>query len=464
METLEHYCIRLLEILSKHIDDDPIQACGIEILNQIISNPEAVIDAADKRLHVFPFSNVEECWKRLYTDASVTKAVHSILSYRQRPKKDSIEISESWLAEIVKFLDMPLIMTGAPKREAMIHELLQRLEDYSKDDESQYRYRKRRKTSNVFPKSTLRHPELLHPIPHAQSTRSEFATHIASSNPSPISITSALKNWPACKPGAWDSPSYLLSKTFNGRRLVPIELGTSYTSDDFGQSIITFRDYMERYLMNPIGEKMSYLAQHDLFTQIPALRKDILIPEYCSVSPQLAGSTNTSAEDTKPMNENNFQPAKEPIIKAWLGPAGTLTPLHTDRYHNILAQVIGSKYVRLYPPSETSKMYQRGVVDGIDMSNTSQIPVELVEITALLGEELDASSSEDEAIEEDIRLRNEVEEKDSECHEEPSFPQFPHAKYVETVLKEGECLYIPVGWWHYVRSLSTSFSVSFWWN
>ena len=32
------------------------------------------------------------------------------------------------------------------------------------------------------------------------------------------------------------------------------------------------------------------------------------------------------------------------------------------------------------------------------------------------------------------------------------------------VLKEGECLYIPVGWWHYVRGLKAGISVSFWWG
>jgi len=44
------------------------------------------------------------------------------------------------------------------------------------------------------------------------------------------------------------------------------------------------------------------------------------------------------------------------------------------------------------------------------------------------------------------------------------FPLFKDAKYVDCILEAGECLYIPVGWWHYVKSLSVSFSVSFWWN
>jgi len=47
---------------------------------------------------------------------------------------------------------------------------------------------------------------------------------------------------------------------------------------------------------------------------------------------------------------------------------------------------------------------------------------------------------------------------------EEEFPLFRDAEFVEGVLGPGECLYIPVGWWHYVRSVSPSFSVSFWWN
>jgi hypothetical protein len=44
------------------------------------------------------------------------------------------------------------------------------------------------------------------------------------------------------------------------------------------------------------------------------------------------------------------------------------------------------------------------------------------------------------------------------------FPLFGSAPYTECILRPGEMLYIPPGCWHYVRSLSTSFSVSFWWD
>lgn len=41
---------------------------------------------------------------------------------------------------------------------------------------------------------------------------------------------------------------------------------------------------------------------------------------------------------------------------------------------------------------------------------------------------------------------------------------FKKLEYLDCILDEGEVLYIPIGWWHYVRGLSVSFSVSFWWN
>ena len=41
-------------------------------------------------------------------------------------------------------------------------------------------------------------------------------------------------------------------------------------------------------------------------------------------------------------------------------------------------------------------------------------------------------------------------------------PRFAQAAYEEVVLRPGELLFIPAGTWHYVRSLSTSWSISFW--
>lgn len=61
---------------------------------------------------------------------------------------------------------------------------------------------------------------------------------------------------------------------------------------------------------------VGYLAQHSLLDQIPALAADICTPDYCT------------------LGEGKMQ-----SVNAWLGPAGTVTPLHHDPHHNLLAQV-----------------------------------------------------------------------------------------------------------------------------
>lgn len=128
-------------------------------------------------------------------------------------------------------------------------------------------------------------------------------------------------------------------------------------------------------------------------------------------------------------------------MNAWLGLKSTKTPLHTDPYHNILCPVVGYKYVRLYPRRETHRLYPRGTdEEGINMQNTSQVDMSSSWSSGGLSEIEDVGVTTEE------------------------FPPFRGAECVEGVLKPGDSLYVPLGWWHYVESLTTSFSVSFWWN
>lgn len=48
--------------------------------------------------------------------------------------------------------------------------------------------------------------------------------------------------------------------------------------------------------------------------------------------------------------------------------------------------------------------------------------------------------------------------------DEKMFPGVQDLEFVDCILEEGELLYIPEKWWRYVRSLTTSFSVSFLWS
>lgn len=249
-------------------------------------------------------------------------------------------------------------------------------------------------------------------------------------------IPGTMQDWPATQ--KWHNPRYLMSLTLGGRRRVPIEVGRAYTDEDWQQTITTFKEFMATYVLPDEPEKIGYLAQHDLFAQIPKLKGDVMVPDYCYAFP-----SSIDAAALKTAGLDKTRPLDEPLLNAWLGPKGTKTPLHTDPYHNILCQVVGYKYVRLYAPDQTENLYPCGTDGkGINMENTSQVDVCHVRTKSLGG------TTDLDAIRE-IKRR---------------YPLFANATYQEAILAPGECLYIPLGWWHYVESLSTSFSVSFWWN
>jgi len=60
-------------------------------------------------------------------------------------------------------------------------------------------------------------------------------------------------------------------------------------------------------------------------------------------------------------------------MNAWFGPRGTISPLHQDPQDNILCQVKGVKYVRLYGVEATGRLKP----GGANLSNTSSLEIDL---------------------------------------------------------------------------------------
>ncbi|TDP48229.1 cupin-like protein [Zavarzinia compransoris] len=102
----------------------------------------------------------------------------------------------------------------------------------------------------------------------------------------------------------------------------------------------------------------------------------------------------------------------------WIGPAGTFTPLHFDLTNNLLAQVVGRKVITLLPPSETPRL-----------ANTRHVFSDVHDVGDV----------------ERLKL----------------YPDARFAARVEVTLSPGELLYIPVGWWHQVRSLDFSVMLTY---
>lgn len=105
----------------------------------------------------------------------------------------------------------------------------------------------------------------------------------------------------------------------------------------------------------------------------------------------------------------------------WLGPTGTVTPLHCDFDDNIFAQIWGTKRIFLAPPHHDEFLYVR-----------EANPV-------LFGSPVDPEAPDDER-----------------------FPLACQANLIECIVRPGDLLYVPAGWYHQVRALSFSLSSNRW--
>uniref|UniRef100_A0A7S0PV71 JmjC domain-containing protein n=1 Tax=Micromonas pusilla TaxID=38833 RepID=A0A7S0PV71_MICPS len=126
-------------------------------------------------------------------------------------------------------------------------------------------------------------------------------------------------------------------------------------------------------------------------------------------------------------------------INLWYSPDSSRSSLHFDDYHNVLCVVAGEKTVRLWKPGKFLDFYVDNPLgesanhSGIDVTCTVYEP---------------------EADPKDL------------------FPEFFDHEGTGTqippdetrVLRAGDCLFVPEGWWHWVDSSSGAMAVNFWWE
>lgn len=386
---------------------------------------EVLLDITWEHLNTGHWKDVDHQWRYAYTYLSIFKAVSEAVLERKEEESGSKHLMKS---EAILTCDMGLLM-GAPvlnnlltrlvsKLDAFIKERPQVRDDFPQTPEKDGDETNKHKKMKLYNKPDITEGNAIAVLscPSLEYfQRNHFNRHI------PVVLKDVIDYWPAMGKRKW-SLDYLRSVA--GRRTVPIEIGSRYTDDSWTQKLLTLSEFIETYIEGRTSEEsyvdsntkapdqgirhnetnikphpVGYLAQHQLFDQVPELQKDISIPTYCSIGEEEAVDIN-----------------------AWFGPEGTISPLHQDPKHNLLAQVVGYKYIRLIDEKYSENVYPH---EGF-LSNTSQVDVE-----------------------------------------NPNFEKHPNFKstpYMECILEPGQVLYIPPRCWHYVRSLSVSFSVSFWWE
>lgn len=210
----------------------------------------------------------------------------------------------------------------------------------------------------------------------------------------PVIVTDIVRHWPAYQ--AW-SPAYF--KEAFGH--VPVRFTANRNSDpqydqntDAHTVAATMAEFIDR--ITSMGESNDvYMVANNRNLDDGPLRKllqDIRIP-------------------------TQYLHDREGCLSClWVGPAGTITPLHHDTTNIFFCQVVGRKHFRLVSPFETALLED---LDGV------YSPMDL---------------------------------------ERPDMERFPGLRDVlvkEAVVEPGEAIFLPVGMFHQVKALDVSISVSF---
>ncbi|KAF6037133.1 KDM8 [Bugula neritina] len=357
------------------------QTFGLVQYEQCLASCQYALDYVWEKLNTGHWKDISDQWRQIYYSVSYYKSV--CLYELHHPPLKCIKTCDMGILMGVKPLKWDLCLKELASTLHKLHESTELVKD--------------------IPAAKIPRLELISPskdksiqrvsCPSLESFRKQWL-----SIGQPVIITDCMHHWPAL-----DKWSLAYFQTVAGLRTVPVEIGSRYTDDDWSQQLLTISQFIQQYIVKHQAEgapaRRGYLAQHQLFDQIPELRDDIIVPEYCCLGE-----------------------SPDPDINAWFGPEGTVSPLHQDPKDNLLCQVKGRKLVKLCPPDMADCLY---VNEGM-LANTSQVDVESIDLQ--------------------------------------KFPLAAKVSFTESVLHPGEMLFIPAKYWHHVRSLDLSFSVSFWWS
>lgn len=329
--------------------------------DQLLQRANALIDYCNETILFYHFKNVPLCWRRMLMDAGLLKVLIQLqVLLSIDPSSTDFEHIKPKVQEIMCDLDTCCVVSGSPGIHrrliaSTVLDTLQRWLSNGRINDNELHVHNRAKST----KSASNHDTdalLKYPITRLVEPPSFewFLAHCNTDRPTPfIMPRGAIEHWPAFHEHPWHSMDYLLSVAAD--RMVPVEIGSQYTDNQWSQKMMRFSDFIQNHILNQ-QETPAYLAQHDIFYQIPRLEKDIIVPDYCYIEPRLNDLYTT-------------RPYTDVVKNAWFGPQGTVSPLHHDPYHNLLCQVVGSKYLQLISPEQSSLVYPR---QGI-MSNTSQV-------------------------------------------------------------------------------------------
>lgn len=226
----------------------------------------------------------------------------------------------------------------------------------------------------------------------------------------PVVIRNVVSKWNAVK--RW-SPEFF-KRQFG-------DMTFTINDSEYGQpgydpsrtTTFSMAEYIDRVLESTPANPAPYFRNRDLFRLFPSLRPDVEpLPDY--LLPNWLGDRYLVKRVGEVLNRGA-------VIELYIGGAGGAFPvLHYDGAgtHAFLMQIYGRKKYYVYPPDQEPYLYP-----------SPEKP--------------------------NLSLLNDVESPDLE-----RFPLFVKARPITFILEPGELLFVPSHWWHTVKMLTPSITVS----
>ena len=256
-------------------------------------------------------------------------------------------------------------------------------------------------------------------------------------NQQPVVLKKCVENWKPCKLWTPDYVKVALQEAFDSlevlealddeqfidnvdftvrRNILP---GT-FIDQVFKEEGDVISDEADENKGANAGKKRLYLRT---MTMPDVLYKDIATPDQIE---SLKCKIYQKADSVDKFARKVF---KQETMQLWIGTKGNITPLHFDRNHGLLVQIMGDKQVVLFSHEHTSSLYP--FPSYSEKSHLSR-----------------------------INFRNMKDE--SELLD--SYPKFCRAEPYSCVIYPGDILYIPPFWWHDVTSRDNCISVTLPWD
>jgi hypothetical protein len=261
----------------------------------------------------------------------------------------------------------------------------------------------------------------------------------------PVIIRCAVAHWPAIH--KW-SPEYL-------RRVVEGSKVVVKSKSDYGESgskrhveesrKVDFAEVVDLMTADDAPD-MSYVRQTRVWKTIANLAADVGTLPY--------GPASIAKGDGN----------------LWMGPAGTVAQMHWDPAHNLFAQIRGEKKWILVSPSESHMTYG----NKFSLGEIVQNPRLRAEFPALI-QKMEIVMNSSRNVEELVNVhlndseRSQLYDWLSEVNncdvnaEDPNpekTPLFMDTCRYQSTLAAGDLMFIPYCWRHYVRSISPSVSLN----